>query len=301
MAATGRAPPPPASPLRTRARRSAQRDPAEPAEATAECARRGRSAAARSARARPTGPGVGARPAHGRRAGDLRVRGGSGESEHAPARRGGGDARSLRRRRQAPARVAPTIDGRRRRTDFAPACASSRSSRRASPRRWARSSTARSQMVRETVDARRHAVLLRQRRQRRRRAAHGDRVRRALHAQPARLSGDRADDRHVAAHRGGNDFGFEHVFARQVEALAQAGRSADHPLDERQLAERAARGRGGAGEGRARCWRSARATAARCGAGRSHGRSSRRSAPIARRSCTSASSTSSATSWSATL
>ena len=43
-----------------------------------------------------------------------------------------------------------------------------------------------------------------------------------------------------------NDYGFERVFARQVEAHGQAGRRARRHLDERRVAERAARRRGGA-------------------------------------------------------
>ena len=44
----------------------------------------------------------------------------------------------------------------------------------------------------------------------------------------------------------GNDYGFDRVFARQIEALGQAGRRRDRHQHERQFAERAARA--GSGE-----------------------------------------------------
>ena len=89
----------------------------------------------------------------------------------------------------------------------------------------------------------------------------------------------------------GNDFGFDHIFSRQVEALARPGDLLDHPLDERELAERAARGRGGARQGRegAGVQRARRRRAAtRSPICRS---SFRRAGPIARRSCISVSNT----------
>ena len=136
-----------------------------------------------------------------------------------------------------------------------PRCASSPPRRSASPTSSRPTSTARWSMVRETVRARRHAVLLRQRRQRGRRAAHGHRVRRALHAEPARVSGDRAHDGHVAAHRGGQRLRLRERVRAPGRGAREAGRPADHPLDERQLAERAAGGRGGAARRASRCSR----------------------------------------------
>ena len=44
----------------------------------------------------------------------------------------------------------------------------------------------------------------------------------------------------------GNDYGFERVFARQVEALGPPGRRGDRHLDERGVGQRARGARGGA-------------------------------------------------------
>ena len=44
----------------------------------------------------------------------------------------------------------------------------------------------------------------------------------------------------------GNDYGIEHLFARQVRGHGRAGRRARRAVDVRQLPQRARRGRGGA-------------------------------------------------------
>ena len=96
----------------------------------------------------------------------------------------------------------------------------------------------------------------------------------------------------------GNDFGFDHIFARQVEALARRGdlliihsTSGNSPNVLR--AAEAARAKGDAA-----CWPSARGTAELFVRSPTFRSSFQRIEPTARRSCTCASNISSANSWS---
>ena len=123
-------------------------------------------------------------------------------------------------------------------------------------------------MVRDTVRARRDAVLLRQRRQRGRRAAPRHRVRRALHAQPPRaIRRSRSRPTRRCSPRRATTSASTGLLAPGRGARA-ARRPARHPLDERQLAERAARRRAAArekGVAGARVQRARRRAAARAG------------------------------------
>ena len=109
-------------------------------------------------------------------------------------------------------------------------------------------------------------LAVRQRRQRGRRDAHRGRVRRPLpRRRGARCRRSRSPTTPSAVTAIGNDYGYERVFARQVEALGAPGDVALGDLDQRALAERArgrcaaARARGLADDRRSRA-----PTAARC-------------------------------------
>ena len=99
------------------------------------------------------------------------------------------------------------------------------------------------------------------------------------------------DDRHLASHRGGKRFWVRRDIRETGRRAGEADRPAGHPFDERQLAQRAPRGRNGARERSARARFQRAETAASCARSPIIRSSFRRRAPTARRSCTSASST----------
>jgi D-sedoheptulose 7-phosphate isomerase len=68
------------------------------------------------------------------------------------------------------------------------------------------------------------------------RAAHGDGVRRAIHEESRALPAVALTTDTSLLTAVGNDFGFDDIFARQVDALVTRARPAHHSLHEWQLA-----------------------------------------------------------------
>ena len=86
-----------------------------------------------------------------------------------------------------------------------------------------RSGRGRSGALHGGAQGRGNALLLRQRRERGGCAAPRRRSTSSATRKPAGTIRDRAHHRHVAAHRGGQRLGFDHIFSRQVEALGAPG------------------------------------------------------------------------------